>query len=170
MRSMLFLFITTVQIFCICFADYSFYWVLAMITYYGSQTANIEGELPTVNSGMLLTWHFLFHSTVDPYIAVDVEGDGYVSDMLRGIVDAFEPFSQKYSIDATPCLPRPRRPNFRRYLEIGGCCLLAWIFLFCEPYGLRLRHIVMRLYYPAEARQRAAWLYNEILMKRSECG
>uniref|UniRef100_W8BV95 DC-STAMP domain-containing protein 2 n=2 Tax=Ceratitis capitata TaxID=7213 RepID=W8BV95_CERCA len=145
MRSMLFLFITTVQIFCICFADYSFYWVLAMITYYGSQTANIE---------------------VDPYIAVDVEGDGYVSDMLRGIVDAFEPFSQKYSIDATPCLPRPRRPNFRRYLEIGGCCLLAWIFLFCEPYGLRLRHIVMRLYYPAEARQRAAWLYNEILMKR----
>ncbi|XP_017461544.1 PREDICTED: DC-STAMP domain-containing protein 1-like [Rhagoletis zephyria] len=60
----------------------------------------------------------------------------------------------------------PKRPNFKRYMEIGGICLLAWIFLFCEPYGLRLRHIVMRLYYPVEAKQRAAWLYNEILLKR----
>ncbi|XP_053954541.1 DC-STAMP domain-containing protein 2 [Anastrepha ludens] len=145
MRSMLFLFISVIQIFCICFFDYSLYWTLAMINYYGSQEANVE---------------------VPPFITVDVKGGGYTAEIFRGIVQAFEPLSQKYNIDATPCLPVPKRPNLKRYMEIAGICLLAWIFLFCQPYGLRLRHVVMRLYYPAEARQRAAWLYNEILMKR----
>ncbi|XP_054735681.1 DC-STAMP domain-containing protein 2 isoform X2 [Anastrepha obliqua] len=145
MRSMLFLFISVIQIFCICFFDYSLYWTLAMINYYGSQEANVE---------------------VPPFITVDVKGGGYTAEIFRGIVQAFEPLSQKYNIDATPCLPVPKRPNLKRYMEIAGICLLAWICFFCEPYGLRLRHVVMRLYYPAEARQRAAWLYNEILMKR----
>ncbi|XP_017491257.1 PREDICTED: DC-STAMP domain-containing protein 2-like [Rhagoletis zephyria] len=167
MRSMLFLFISNIQIFCICFADYCFYWLLAMITYYGSQQANIEGEC--VRACYEIRGSFIFVLTplaVPPFITVDVKGSGYVADIFRGIVEAFEPLSQKYNIDATPCLPMPKRPNFKRYLEISGICLLAWIFLFCEPYGLRLRHIVMRLYYPVEAKQRAVWLYNEILLKR----
>ncbi|XP_014092757.2 DC-STAMP domain-containing protein 2 [Bactrocera oleae] len=145
LRSMLFLFISTIQIFCICFTDYCFYWILAMIRFYGSMEPNVE---------------------IPPYIVVDVKGEDFAAQIYRGIVEAFEPVNQKYNIDTTPCLPKPSVPNFRRYFDIGGICLLAWIFLFLEPYGLRLRHLVMRLFYPVEARQRAAWLYNQILMKR----
>ncbi|XP_039963970.1 DC-STAMP domain-containing protein 2 [Bactrocera tryoni] len=145
LRSMVFLFISTIQIFCICFADYCFYWLLAMIRFYGGMEANVE---------------------IPPYVVVDVKGEDFAAQIFRGIVEAFEPVNQKFNVDTTPCLPKPSVPNFRRYFDIGGICLLAWIFLFCEPYGLRLRHLVMRVYYPVEARQRAAWLYNQILMKR----
>jgi glyoxylase-like metal-dependent hydrolase (beta-lactamase superfamily II) len=35
-----------------------------------------------------------------------------------------------------------------------------------EPYGLRLRHVVMSHYHPDRARQRTVWLYNHILKCR----
>lgn len=99
---------------------------------------------------------------------MEIEGGGFVAEIFGGIVHAFEPVSQNYTMDPQTCLPMPRKPNYSQYYLIGMLCLLAWIFLFCQPYGLRLRHIVMRIYYPDVARQRAIWLYNRILLKRSK--
>ena len=43
---------------------------------------------------------------------------------------------------------------------------LCWVLLIFEPYGMRLRHRVMNKFYPDKAKERAAWLYNNILRKR----
>lgn len=91
-----------------------------------------------------------------------------MGEIFRGIVRAFEPISQNYTIDSKLCLPNPSVPNFTNYYMIAIILLMAWIFLFCQPYGLRLRHIIMRLFYPEVAKQRAIWLYNKILLDRSE--
>ncbi|KAM7354818.1 DC-STAMP domain-containing protein 2-like [Cochliomyia hominivorax] len=144
-RSSMFLIITTIQLFCICFADYCLYWILAMISIFGHKHSGFE---------------------VPPYITVDVQGGGFIADIFRGIVHAFEPIAQNYSMDSETCLPNPRIPNFSNYIIIAMIVSMAWIFLFFQPYGLRLRHIIMRLYYPEAARQRAIWLHNKILLKR----
>ncbi|XP_061389998.1 DC-STAMP domain-containing protein 2-like [Musca vetustissima] len=144
-RSGVFLAISSIQLFCICFADYSLFWLLAMISYYGHKEKGF---------------------TIPPYITVEIEGGGFVGEIFGGIVHAFEPISQNYTMDPHNCLPLPHRPNYGQYYLIGMLLAFAWMFLFCQPYGLRLRHIVMRLYYPDVARQRAIWLYNRILLKR----
>ncbi|XP_037939558.1 DC-STAMP domain-containing protein 2-like [Teleopsis dalmanni] len=144
-HSIVFLFITTMQLTIICATDYSFYWCLDLIAYYGDIEADLE---------------------VPPYITVDVKGGGVAGDMYGGIVHAFEPNTQNYTIDSTSCLPRAKIPNFRRYQLIGLLCVMAWIMLFTQPYGLRLRHLVMRYYYPEVSQRRALWLYNHILLKR----
>ncbi|XP_059216473.1 DC-STAMP domain-containing protein 2 [Stomoxys calcitrans] len=144
-RSGVFLTISSIQLFCICFADYSLFWILAMISYYGHKELGF---------------------TVPPYITVEVEGGGLVGEIFGGIVHAFEPIAQNFTMDPRTCLPMPRKPNYGKFKLIVMLSLLSWIFLFCQPYGLRLRHIIMRLYYPHVARQRAIWLYNRILMKR----
>lgn len=35
-----------------------------------------------------------------------------------------------------------------------------------EPYGMRLRQVVMNKYYPNRANERAAWLYTTVLRRR----
>ncbi|XP_073840484.1 DC-STAMP domain-containing protein 2 isoform X2 [Musca autumnalis] len=144
-RSGVFLAISSIQLFCICFADYSLFWMLALISYYGHKEKGF---------------------TIPPYITVEIDGGGFAGEIFAGIVHAFEPISQNYTVDPHTCLPLPRKPNYGQYYLIGTLILVAWIFLFFQPYGLRLRHIVMRLYYPEFARQRAIWLYNRILLKR----
>ena len=36
----------------------------------------------------------------------------------------------------------------------------------CQPYFARMRHSIAHKYYPKRQRQRALWLYNNILMRR----
>lgn len=52
------------------------------------------------------------------------------------------------------------------YCSAVSLILLCWVLAILEPYGLRLKHVVMSYYYPERARQRAAWLYNNILRSR----
>uniref|UniRef100_A0A1B0AET0 Dendritic cell-specific transmembrane protein-like domain-containing protein n=1 Tax=Glossina pallidipes TaxID=7398 RepID=A0A1B0AET0_GLOPL len=144
-KSAVFLTISSTQLFCICLSDYSLFWVLALISFFGLRQRGFEPP---------------------PYITVQVNGSGFVGEIFRGIVGAFEPMSQNYTVDTKTCLPFPHEPNFTTYYLIASLCCLAWIFLLCQPYGLRLRHAIMRLYYPDVARERAVWLYDKILLNR----
>lgn len=62
-----------------------------------------------------------------------------------------------------PCLPDPIPPDLDRYIQIVSLIIFCWIMTFFEPYGLRLRHVVMCYYHPDRAKQRAVWLYNHII-------
>ncbi|XP_055913918.1 DC-STAMP domain-containing protein 2 [Eupeodes corollae] len=145
-RTFLFLTISSVQLLCICIADYSLYWLLSMIYFYGKQEAGLE---------------------IPPFLTVNISGGGFTAEILKGIVHAFEPLSEKYELDPRPCLPKPIVPNYRRYWEIVGLIFIAWVFLILQPYGLRLRQVIMCIYYPDRSRERALWLYNEILLRRT---
>lgn len=45
--------------------------------------------------------------------------------------------------------------------------VLSWILLVFEPYGLRVRQVVMNQLYPEKANERAAWLCNQIIRRRT---
>lgn len=96
-------------------------------------------------------------------VSVQVSGDGYLADLYRSIVRAFTPHGEEAEIDTLLCLPEPVPPDLDKYTQIGALIILCWLVAIFEPYGLRLRHVVMCNYYPDRAKQRATWLYNHII-------
>lgn len=136
---------TSLQLGIICLVDYSVFWLLDMITYYGEEQDDIE---------------------IPPFLDVQVEGGGFVGDVMRGVANAFRPMSQLPRVNSKSCLPEPLEPDFRYYIAILVLCLLAWFILLAEPYLLRLRHAIMQHYYPERAHVRAVYLHNKIISKR----
>ncbi|XP_049542841.1 DC-STAMP domain-containing protein 2-like [Anopheles darlingi] len=149
-RSITFLLISTVQILCQLFADYALYWLLTLL-----KTFMHEGSASLKNG-----------SNSSLPVGVAVRGEGILADTLREIVHSFDPIVNGTIIDPAHCIPDASPPRFGRYGEIVALLVLCWIFTFAEPYGLRVRQIIMRSYYPARARARALWLHSDILMKR----
>lgn len=146
-KNILFLMTSTLHMFCLCYADYVLFWLLARIHYIGKKEA---GLMP------------------DPYITVSVNGSGIVTHLCRGIIRAFEPDNESYNIDFIECLPNPYLPNYIEYLTIGGFILLAWLLLIFEPFALRLRIVILNKFYPERDHERAIWLHSEILIERSK--
>ncbi|XP_052897853.1 DC-STAMP domain-containing protein 2-like [Anopheles moucheti] len=150
-KSVTFLVISTVQICGQLAADYALYWLLTLIKHFMHEGSNhMKG--PSA-------------SAVTPPV-VGVSGEGILADTLRDIVRSFEPIVNGTAIDPSQCIPDASQPRFGRYGQIGTLLVLCWCFAFIEPYGLRVRQLVMRRYYPARARARAIWLYSDILLKR----
>ncbi|RLU18386.1 hypothetical protein DMN91_008743 [Ooceraea biroi] len=141
-KSAVFLCLTTFKICIHMMADYSLYWILSTIRYHG----RIETKVQRPSS-----------------VGVYVSGNGYLADLYRSIVKAFTPHAKDPEIDMMPCLPDPIPPDLDRYTQIVTLIAFCWIMAIFEPYGLRLRHVVMCKYHPERAKQRAAWLYNHII-------
>ncbi|XP_035907361.1 DC-STAMP domain-containing protein 2-like [Anopheles stephensi] len=150
-KSMTFLVISSVQICGQLAADYALYWLLTLIKHFMHEGSNN----PAGNSSRAVT-----------PLSVGVSGEGILADTLRDIVRSFDPIVNGTAIDPSQCIPDAAQPQFGRYGEITALLVLCWCFAFIEPYGLRVRQIVMRRYYPARARARALWLYGDILLKR----
>ncbi|XP_068083933.1 DC-STAMP domain-containing protein 2-like [Anabrus simplex] len=125
--------------------DFCLYWILNIIRIHGS----VQSKVKAPNM-----------------VGVHVQGEGVLSDIFRVIVKAFQPLGIELEIDTVPCLPKPRPPDFNRYIHITTVVALCWLLAIGEPYGLRLRHTFMALYHPDRARQRAIWLYNNIIRSR----
>ncbi|XP_030560932.1 DC-STAMP domain-containing protein 2-like isoform X2 [Drosophila novamexicana] len=144
-RSLVFLIIISLQLFIICFVDYSIFWMLAIMSFHSHKTAELQPPA---------------------YTKIVIRGGGLIGDILRGLVHAFEPLSKNLIVDIQHCLPLPRPPKFLRYWEIMMLCILAWCLLFWEPYGRRLRHKIMASMYPHNASVRAAYLHRCLLLNR----
>ncbi|KMY96815.1 LOW QUALITY PROTEIN: uncharacterized protein Dsimw501_GD13616 [Drosophila simulans] len=142
-RSAIFLVITGIQLFCICFVDYSLYSMLTLMSYHGHM---IEDVKPPA------------------YTKIVINCGGKIGDMLRDLVQAFEPKTCK--MNTQRCLPTPGYPKYLRYVWILLLYLLAWFLVFWEPYGLRQRHCVMTYFYPEESRRRSHDLHDIILKNR----
>ncbi|XP_072932438.1 uncharacterized protein [Epargyreus clarus] len=144
-RSVVFMTITTFKLMIHMIADYSLYWVLMTIRYHGKRQTNLPPG--PKDAGVLIT------------------GTGLIAEMLRSIFRAFTiPLSEPTS--SLSCLPDPYPPDLKRYTHIGILIFLLWFFALFEPYGLRLRHLIMGHYRPERATARAIWLYNHILRTR----
>ncbi|XP_055610614.1 DC-STAMP domain-containing protein 2 isoform X2 [Uranotaenia lowii] len=145
-RSSLFLFVSSIQILALVGSDYCLFWLLDVIRDASMTEADVE---------------------TPAMVTLEVSGSGIIADMYRSIVGAFEPMIKHTGIlDPTRCAPNPSEPDFHRYLHISFLLLFSWVCIVLEPYGLRVRQLIMAEYYPGRARERATWLYNDILLKR----
>ncbi|KAJ8955683.1 hypothetical protein NQ318_008554 [Aromia moschata] len=126
--------------------DYCLFWILNLIKYYGRFQSKVQA--PNVPRAY-------------------ISGNGLLADLLRGIVRAFQPMGIQLEIDTVPCLPTPIPPNYDRYVQIATLLVLCWVLTLLEPYGLRLRNMIMCYYHPTRAKERAIWLYNHIMRSRN---
>ncbi|KAH8232758.1 hypothetical protein KR038_007977, partial [Drosophila bunnanda] len=138
-RSGGFLFITGIQLFCLCLVDYFLYSMLALMLHHGKMTSDVQPS---------------------PYRKIIISGGGRIGDILRAFVYAFEP--NVIQIDFFNCLPVPRKPMYFRYFWISVLYVLAWIMVLWEPYGLRQRHRIMAYFYPQESCRRVQYLHCRI--------
>ncbi|GLV39594.1 uncharacterized protein CBL_08340 [Carabus blaptoides fortunei] len=145
-KALAILFSSYFQLATFMFFDYSLYWLLATIRYHGRYRSTVQAP-----------------RTVD----LHVEGNGFLADLYRSFVKAFQPLGVKMDLDNIPCLPEPILPNFDTYTQIGFIALLCLLLAVFEPYGLRIRQVVMCYYHPDRAKVRAIWLYNHIMRQRS---
>ncbi|XP_047512463.1 uncharacterized protein LOC125054541 isoform X2 [Pieris napi] len=144
-RSAVFMVITTFKLMIHMIADYSLFWVLTTIRHHG----RLEAVLSPGPSD----------------VGVSLTGLGFGSDILRSIFSTLTLPLRSPSSPAS-CLPDPRPPDFKRYSQIGVIIVILWLLALFEPYGLRLRHVIMGHHRPERAKARASWLYNHILRTR----
>ncbi|XP_071444965.1 DC-STAMP domain-containing protein 2-like [Hetaerina americana] len=144
-KSSMVIFLATVKLATYIATDHCLYWLLGIIRKYG----NIQTQLPAPNM-----------------IGVHVEGKGPLANLYQGTINALQPLGMPPSIDTSACLPVPRTPDVNCHYQIVGLLVLCWMLTLTEPYGQRMRAMVMNAYYPKRAYVRAAWLYNQILRSR----
>ncbi|XP_064611706.1 DC-STAMP domain-containing protein 2-like [Liolophura sinensis] len=107
------------------------------------------------------------HKPVPAAIKMHVQGDGIIADMYRALISLFDPLtSLDTDLDTTSCLPNPSVPNYSVYQTVGWIYAVCFFLTLFEAYGMRMRHVVMGMYFPKRARARAAWLYNHIIKQR----
>ncbi|XP_063896030.1 DC-STAMP domain-containing protein 2-like [Helicoverpa armigera] len=152
-RSAVFMAITTFKLLIHMVADYSLYWVLMTIRYHGR-----------------------YHTDM---MRAHVTGTGFVARLFKSIIGVLDIPLKFTPPSPISCLPDPYPPDLRRYTQIvcvltllsliplGVLIFLLWFFALFEPYGLRLRHLIMGHYRPERAKARATWLYNHILRTRA---
>ncbi|KAH8347487.1 hypothetical protein KR059_011566, partial [Drosophila kikkawai] len=142
-RSGAFLFITGIQLYCLCLVDYSLYSMLALLRQHGNVT---EADQPSSYSKMV------------------IKGGGQIGSFLRDLVHAFEP--KVLQMNSYNCLPVPENPKYWLYFWILVLYVLAWIMVFWEPYGLRQRHRIMAYFHPEVSCRRVQYLHYSILKGR----
>lgn len=137
--------LSTIQILTTILIDYSLHWLLLQVRFYGRQ-------IKPINSTELIMFEII--------------GQGVLAEMYKGIIESLSPYANVYAIDVVPCLPNPINPNYVIYNRIFFILGLVWILLILEPYGLRFRQRILEYFYPKRAKERAIWLYNEIMGER----
>ncbi|XP_064471351.1 DC-STAMP domain-containing protein 2-like isoform X4 [Ornithodoros turicata] len=109
--------------------------------------------------------------SVPNQMKIRIEGEGPVADMYRAVADAVSPSDMTKAavpaVDVQNCLQRPYSPDMDMYYWIGLVYILGILLMLCQTYGLRLRHVVLGIFYPDQDRSRAAWLHSHLLALRT---
>lgn len=96
---------------------------------------------------------------------VQVDGTGLLVEHLRATIDSFLPYKY-FNFDMLACLPNPIAPKMAAYRRILILISSVWLSIFFEAYGLRIRHKILAWFYPQLAKERAHWLYVQIVTDR----
>lgn len=167
-----FVLMSTIPVCAILLGDYSLFWFLSVIQFYGNhevaQLTEAKGkkEADSLRSELPDEQFFFFFDS-DELLSVTIAGDGIVAEMCRDLVDIFKPLVSFNDVNFNLCIPHPHHPDYSKYARIGNLIVLCWVMLLLEPFELRFRHIIMDYHYPEVSQERAVWLYHRILTKRS---
>ncbi|XP_047536538.1 protein sneaky [Vanessa atalanta] len=99
-------------------------------------------------------------------IAIQVEGKGPLSCMLRKILKEFNINKSNKMVSNDACVPRPRAMPSMYYIKIYGGYLWILLLLYINPFTLRLRRLICSYFYYTREKERVLHLYNDILKKR----
>ncbi|KAG5271332.1 hypothetical protein AALO_G00178550 [Alosa alosa] len=100
-------------------------------------------------------------------VAVEVNGSGYTSDILKDIVASFDILQRgNVTILSKKCLVEPREPDYTGYVFIGSFYGLALFTVIAGSYVKRLRRLICASYHPKREKERIHALHQLILTQR----
>ncbi|XP_061194944.1 E3 ubiquitin-protein ligase DCST1-like [Saccostrea echinata] len=111
--------------------------------------------------------HISYRQTGLHYISVKVAGVGFMSQIIRLFLKAF---NSEHTIDNVTtnfeCLPYPTKLNSVEVYKIYAVYIVVWILMLFEAYGLRLRRLICAFFYRKREKSRILFMYNELLKRR----
>ncbi|XP_033751515.1 DC-STAMP domain-containing protein 2-like [Pecten maximus] len=127
-------------------ADYVLFYVLIIIQRFGNVNVSVSG---------------------DSNVSLMVEGNGFIAKMIESVLTAVE-IDTDFAVDfnITQCLPDPKKPKVQTSFVLLGLYFLAFIFIFTQAYGLRMRAKIAAYFYPEQERERIKYLHEKITLKR----
>lgn len=133
------------------------------------QVFGMHGDIPPLHH-YFACWSTCLHNCVRNKEACRPHINIMQCMCMKACKSSWSPTTPKYSASCSDCLYTTWwlcTVNCEsEYCSAVSLILLCWVLTILEPYGLRLKHVVMSYYYPERARQRAVWLYNNILRSR----
>lgn len=101
-------------------------------------------------------------------LLIETLDNSFFKEIIEGLSATIQKLAKFFGVNIEACLPRPLKVDFRQYLTIALLILVCWLLLIFEPVAMRMRTLIMHTLYPETGLQRAAWLYKQILRKRSK--
>ncbi|KAG9483546.1 hypothetical protein GDO78_009453, partial [Eleutherodactylus coqui] len=127
--------------------DYVFFWLLDLMSYLMSGEAT--AHTPQV-------------------LALLVNGTGVADEIYSAIASAYGALQRSNMTAYTKkCKIQPSEPNYLQYLVIGFLHGFAFCIAIFGVYMQRLRRYICAYYYPTREKMRICFLYNQLLIKRS---
>ncbi|XP_062617495.1 E3 ubiquitin-protein ligase DCST1-like [Saccostrea cucullata] len=111
--------------------------------------------------------HISYRQTGLHYINVKVAGVGFMSQIIRLFLKAF---NSEHSIDNITtnfeCLPHPTKLRSWEVYRIYAVYIIVWMLMLFEAYGLRMRRLICAFFYRKREKSRILFMYNELLKRR----
>lgn len=105
--------------------------------------------------------------TIDDYLKVSARGDSFFSMLMNQVFENINMDNQvikMYRVDK--CNPDVVHPNMEQYARQQALLLFLFTLTFVLPSADRLKHLVLRFYYPKREKKRQTKIYTNILLTR----
>ena len=100
-------------------------------------------------------------------VVLNVRGDGYVANMLKGITNELNTTSRLHKLESTRQCDLPVVNVTReQWIELGTQATLILVCILVELYVKRFNKLLCQFYYYKWEKSRIVWLYNSMLVKR----
>lgn len=100
-------------------------------------------------------------------MAINIIGSGSIAERFRKSISSKKYYkNQIYTFTNQECLPRPMKTNSLTYKSLIVIFGLILVYIYVQPYMLRLRHVICGFFYPKREKKRILYLYNSRLKKR----
>lgn len=126
--------------------DYALYYILVLVETYGKIDIQVSGT---------------------NVITLDVQGSSPIAILLRSLASSVS-IDYDYNIDfnMTFCLPNPHEPSTANICLVVFLYIVAFVLMFMQAYGLRLRRKIAAHYYPEVEFDRIQYLHAKMIIKR----
>ncbi|OWF48362.1 DC-STAMP domain-containing protein 2 [Mizuhopecten yessoensis] len=127
-------------------ADYVLFYVLTVMQQFGNINVSVTG---------------------DSNVSLGVVGSGFIAKMIGSLLAVLEvdtDFAVNFNL--TQCLPDPQKPNVQTILVLSVLYFVAFVFIFTQAYGLRIRRKIAAYFYPTQEQERIKYLHEKIRLKR----
>ena len=109
----------------------------------------------------------IYSLTIDDYLQINSRGDSFFSLLINTVFEKFNVDNYVFkTYRVSKCNPEVQIPNLDLYATQQALLLFLFIINYVMPGPDRLKHVILRFYYPKRERKRQIRIYTNILLIR----